>query len=310
MTSKMATTELFPSQPSARSGQKKGRLPWRAALLVLAATVLAACSALSTGYNNAPTLITWWADSYFDLDGDQEAQLKDRLRNLRAWHRTQLPDYARVFGETQNRLARTVEVSDVAWLFDESEKRLRRLVAQAAPDAADLALSLRRENLVALENKFAKINAEFEKEYISAPLEKRQDKRFERILKEAERWYGDFSSEQQGKMRVMSDLLPANFPLVLEDRKRRQGELLLILNAAVDKTASREEIAGRLNRWATAYEQGRHPAYREYAARYKLETQKMFAAIANLATPEQRETARRNVQQYMEEFKTLAVASN
>jgi len=302
-------------QTNTQSGQKNGR--WGAIsaglgrLLVIATLLsLTACNALTTSYNNAPTLITWWADSYLDLDGDQDALLKDSLRGLRAWHRTQLPDYARVFAELQNRFKSQVAPADVDWLYDQSEKRMRKLVERAAPIAAELATRLRPENIAALEKKLAKNNARYEKDYISAPLEDRQDKRYEKVLTEAERWYGSFSSEQQARIRELSNALPASYPLVLADRRRRQAELVAILNMALARSAPQDEIARRLSHWATDFDQGGTPAYRDFVLRYKTAAEKMFAAIANLATPEQRETAARNVQKYMDDFNNLALATN
>ena len=300
-------------QPTAQSGQKNGGLrvagAWRGLFIALLALGLGACNTVSLSYNNAPTLLTWWADSYFDLDGEQEGALKDSVRALRVWHRTQLPEYARALAEVQNRVGRPVETADVAWLFDESQKQMRRLVEHAAPDAAVLAGRLRADNIAALQKKMDKKNAEFADDYINASLEKRQDKRYERVLAEAERWYGSFNREQKKKIRAMTDALPANYPLVLEDRRRRQAELVVILTAAVDKTMPTPEIARRLARWAD-FEQGRTPEYQQYAGRYKVEMEKLFAGVANLASSEQRETAMKNVAGYMDEFNALALAGN
>ena len=204
---------------------------------------------------------------------------------------------------------RLSETADVAWLFDESSRQMRRLIEHAAPEAAVLAGRLRPDNIAALQKKMAKKNAEFEDDYITAPLEKRQDKRYERVLSEAERWYGSFDREQKKKIRAMTDSLPGNYPLVLEDRRRRQSDLVVILSAAVDKSAPAPVTARRLARWAD-FEQGRTPEYQQYAARYKREMEKLFAGIANLASAEQRETAMKNVAGYMDQFNALAVAGN
>jgi hypothetical protein len=301
-------------QPNTQSGQENdsphSSFAWRRSLLLIAALGLAACNALTTGYNNAPTLLTWMADSYFDLDSDQETLLKERLRSLRAWHRNQLPDYARTLAEAQARLSRQVEPDDVAWLFGESEKRYRALIDHAAPAAAELAGRLRPENIAYLQQKMAKKNAEFEDDYIKGGLDKRQEKRYERMLAEGERIYGSFSREQKARIRELSDALPANYPLVLEDRKRRQAELVAILQGAVDKSVPADETTRRLKTWAGDFERGRHPAYRDFGLRYRAELQKMFATIANLATAEQRQVAVKNVQRYVDDFNNLAVASN
>lgn len=296
--------------PATGAWRAMPRLGWRHLLLLTAAVALAACNALTTSYNNAPTLLTWMADSYFDLDGDQETLLKDSLRTFRQWHRTQLPDYAKMLAEVQNRIARQVGPDDVAWLYEEGEKRYRTLAERAAPAAAELAAHLTHANLAYLEKKFAGKNADYESDYITAPLEKRQDKRYERVLAEAERWYGSFSREQKRKIRELTDALPADYPLVLQDRKRRQAELVAILTMAVDKTAPQDEVTRRLRVWVVDYERGRSPAYRDFGALYRQEAQKMFAAIANLASAEQRVVASANVQKTMDDFVDLALASN
>ena len=330
MTSSHNAVDLPGWQPNTQTGRNSGNLTrgkpsrgaprhawaqracraWQGALLLTALLGLTACSTVVTGYNNAPTLLTWMADSYFDLDSDQETLLKERLRSLRAWHRNQLPDYARALAEAQARLTRQVEPDDVAWLFGESEKRYRALIDHAAPAAAELAGRLRPENIAHLQQKMAKKNAEFEDDFIKADLEKRRDKRYERMLGEAERVYGSFTREQKARIRELSDALPANYPLMLEDRKRRQAELVAILQGAIDKSVPADETTRRLKTWAGDFERGRHPAYREFGLKYRAEVQKMFATIANLTTPDQRQVAVKNVQKYVDDFNNLAVAAN
>lgn len=301
------------AQNNSRSGHKSGRLArfaWRGLLLLATVSALAACNALTTSYNNAPTLLTWMADSYFDLDTDQATLLKNSLGTFRQWHRTQLPDYASMLAEVRTRIARQVEPEDVAWLYDEGEKRMRSLAERAAPAAAELAARLTHANIAHLEDKLAGKNADYERDFITAGAEKRRENRYERVLAQAERWYGSFSREQKQRIRELSDALPADYPLVLEDRKRRQAQLVAILTKAVDKTAPQDQVARELRQWAGDFEAGRSPAFRDFNFRYREAAEKMFADIANLASAEQRQIAGANVQKTMDDFATLAVASN
>ena len=280
------------------------------AIGLLAALLLAACSAVSIGYNNLPTVINWYADSYFDLDVDQESALKERIVALRQWHRaSQLPDYGRFLGEVKARVRGPVSPDDVVWLYAEGQKRYRVLGERLAPDLVDLAFSLTPDNIRHLEHKQAQGVTEYERDYVASSPEKRRERRYERILSEAERWYGSFGDAQRDRIRVLTDALPANYPLVVEDRRRRQRELQTILRAAAERTAPREEVARRLRQWVLDWERGRSPLYREFAARYTAEAQKLFTAIANLATPQQRETAQKRLQNYIDEFATLSAES-
>lgn len=281
-----------------------------AAIGLLAALLLAACSAVSIGYNNLPTVINWYADSYFDLDVDQETALKDRIVALRQWHRTsQLPDYGRLLGEVKGRVRGPVSPDDVAWLYAEVQKRYRVLGERLAPDMVELAFRLTPDNIRHLERKQAQGVTEYERDYIASSPEKRRERRYERILTEAERWYGNFGDAQRDRIRLLTDALPANYPLVVENRKRRQRELQAILRAAAERTAPREEVARRLRQWVIDWEGGRTPVYREFAARYTAQAQKLLAEIANLATPQQRETAQKRLQNYIDEFAALSAES-
>ena len=61
--------------------------------MLATAVFLAGCSAMQLTYNQADTLISWRADSYFDFDPTQKHEFHQRLDRLLAWHRReQLPD--------------------------------------------------------------------------------------------------------------------------------------------------------------------------------------------------------------------------
>ena len=279
---------------------------WLALLLGLA-LLAGGCSTVSVGYNNAPTLINWYADSYFDLDADQETALKERLVAFRRWHRsTQLPDYGRLLAEVKARARGQVGAGDMVWLYAELQKRYRTMAGKLAPDAADLALILTQDNLAHVERKQAQAHLEYTRDFVNAKPEQQREKRLERVLSETERWYGRFSDAQRERIKGLVDGLPANYALVLEDRKRRQGELVAILRSAVDKSASRDQVAQRLHAWMADWERGRAPAYREFAAQYTAAAQKMIADVANLATPQQREAAQRQFQSYIDDIASLA----
>ena len=61
--------------------------------VLIAAALLAGCSAMQLTYNQADVLLSWRADSYFDFDAQQKQEFHRRLERLLVWHRReQLPD--------------------------------------------------------------------------------------------------------------------------------------------------------------------------------------------------------------------------
>jgi len=73
----------------------------RVPLLVLL-FLLGGCSAMQTGYNNAPSLLYWWLDGYVDFNAGQADPVRDSLVSLQAWHRREeLPAYATLLQRLQ-----------------------------------------------------------------------------------------------------------------------------------------------------------------------------------------------------------------
>ena len=65
--------------------------------LLLAACVLASCTALRVGYNHGESVVYWWMNAYLDFDADQQPWVRKRIGELLAWHRrTQLKDQAAI----------------------------------------------------------------------------------------------------------------------------------------------------------------------------------------------------------------------
>ena len=52
--------------------------------VLVASLVLGGCSAVRLGYNNGPTVIYWWLDSYFDFDSEQSLRMRNDLQAVQA----------------------------------------------------------------------------------------------------------------------------------------------------------------------------------------------------------------------------------
>ena len=72
----------------------------RAVAALLAAVVLAGCSAVRVAYDHADTYLRWRASSYLDMRGADARELDQRIDAFLDWHRAQaLPSYARLSEE-------------------------------------------------------------------------------------------------------------------------------------------------------------------------------------------------------------------
>ena len=267
----------------------------------------AGCSTINVAYTAGPTVLAFMADGYLDLDSDQSNLLKGRILAVREWNRsTQMADYARFLGEVRDKAKGNVTPEDVAASVAEARKRWGVMAEHVAGEIADMTPQLTAANIAAMKKKIDKRNAEYTKETVEATPEKQRERRFERIKEESERWYGSLDDAQLERIRGWVAALPVNYPLAIEDRRRRQREFVAILEAAVSRKTDRAETKQRLQRLLTAWETGRSPAYQAFAAQVMAENLKLAANIINMATPAQRETLNRRAQRWVDDMNALA----
>ncbi len=290
--------------PNSRGAARR----WRGAFLgAIAAALVSACSVVAIGYHFTPSFVYWRLDQALDFEAAQAADVRARLDRLHAWHRhSELADYARFLGEVQARIASPVSAADVTWLHEEVRRRYTRILEAAAADAVEVVLSLRAEQLDALERRFARMSADFTRQRADVGPERAREDMYRHALKTLERWYGAFDDGGRIRLRRLADEIPLDTPMELEDLRRRQRELLAFLRAAVaGKLTAREEIGERLKRFFGRWDEGRTIAYAEYSERNRAALHRFYAEAANLATPEQRERARRELQYYIDEIAAL-----
>ena len=80
--------------------------------VLLASLMLGGCSAVRLGYNNGPSLMYWWLDSYFDFDDGQTRRMRRDLQAAHDWHRkTELPLLANTLKELMEPLKQCYAVA-------------------------------------------------------------------------------------------------------------------------------------------------------------------------------------------------------
>ena len=279
----------------------------RCLVACLLAALASGCSTINIAYTAGPTALSFIADGYLDLDSDQGAALKQRILAVREWDRsTNLAGYAALLAEVRTRVAGRITADDIAWAVAEARKRSHPMAERVAGEVADLAPLLTAENLAAMKKKMERKTADYVKEVVRATPEKQRERRFESVTKETERWYGGLDDQQQERIRVMVDALPANYTLALENRQRRSAEFLAILTAAVDKSADKNQTRRRMLRLLTDWESIRTTAYQAFAMQYQAASYKLTAEIVNMMTPAQRETAQKRAQRWVTDMTALA----
>lgn len=272
-----------------------------------AAFVLASCSSIQFGYNNADTLLAYSLDGYFGLDDAQQRLARERTRALLDWHRaTQLRGYAALIEGLQAKLAGPVGAADVLAFQDELYARLAVLGERAAPDLAALALALAPAQIERFGAKLAQDTSKARRELVRFAGRESLDERVKRYAERAESWFGRLDARQRALIRDALAAQPDDHAFWMEERERRQRDLLVVL-ARIQRERPDEATAAQ---WLRGYfAQLAMPAEGERAARivaFRQANAALIAQLVNSASDEQRATLLRKLRRYTEDFTALA----
>ncbi|GGX83248.1 hypothetical protein GJV26_13445 [Massilia dura] len=281
---------------------------FRTWFLIALLALLTACSSLKLAYNNGDTLLYWWLDNYVDFDGEQSDQVKKDIDDLFRWHRkTQLQDYVHVMQRAQQQLRGNPTPADLRADYDDIRARTQALLLKAAPDIADLALSLKPEQLAQMEKKFAKNNDKFRRENMKGDREDQNAFRYKKSMEQFELWFGSFSREQKDIIRKASDARPLDNAIWLDERMRRQRSVLALARRIMQEKPTREQAVGQIQ--SLIRESFARLDNSERKAFYEANTEASIGlvhTVIGIATPEQKAHAQKRMQGWINDFNTLA----
>jgi len=276
------------------------------AIAALAALLLA-CSAARIGYNNGEMITYWWLNSYVDFESEQKPWVKSHIDELFAWHRkTQLQQYVKLISRLQRADFSKITKADLLVDYDEGRKSINAIVDRAAPELADLALSLRAEQIDNIREKLDKNNDKFRKDYLRGSVRDRQEFRYKRMMKQARYWFGDFSREQEEKLRALSDARPLNNELQMADRLQSQKELIDMLKKIQAQKPGKEATAQMIRQYITsAMEHFGNRQYQAFFEQSNAANASLVAEMMHMATPKQQRHFINTLQDWVTDFNRL-----
>ena len=275
--------------------------------LGLLIALLAACSSFRFAYNQGDTLLYWWLNAYLDLDSEQADAVKKDIDEVFAWHRkTQLPDYVLVLQKAQRQLTGNPTQADLIADYREIQRRGKDLLLKVAPELADLALTIKPDQIEQMEKKFAKNNKDFRKKFLGDEDDRRKA-RYKKSLDQFEQWFGNFSNAQEHQIRRLSDARPNDSHIWFDERVRRQqmigAVLRKIMHEKPDKEAAtaliRKAITDEFARFESGEKKAVMDSYLDYTTRYTLE-------VIRMTTPQQKAHAHKRIQGWIGDLNVLA----
>jgi hypothetical protein len=287
--------------------------------------LLAGCTALKLGYENLPRLVEWQVDRFLALDADQEALVMRHAKALQRWHRQALlPVYADFLRGVEQEIHAPVSATQVAQWRQTAVSSWAPLAERLAPAVAEVALTLRPEQLAHLDKALAKSNDKAAAEYRPADPAKRQVARYKRLVERTETFLGDTNDAQRKLMRESAAAMSKSEDDWWQARLARQKaivELLtqlstekppladatrrarLVLAGLFDDMDARADGAGERTPQAASPER---QVLRTRVLAASATGDDLTARLLALATPEQRQHLVRRLDGYRQDFHLLA----
>ncbi len=272
---------------------------------------LAGCSALRIGYATAPDLAYWWLDGYVDFDDAQTPRVRDALAQWFTWHRrTQLPDYAALLVRAQAEvLADTTSARVCEWQADVT-RRAHTAFERAAPDAAELMLTLTPQQVRHIERRYTKANDEYRDEYLQPDPARRAAANAKRAVERAETLYGTLDDAQRARLGVTLARSPFDADVWLTERRQRQQDALQMLTRLSREGANRDQAQAALRAYVERLERSPREPYRRYAERLAEFNCASAAALHNSTSPAQRRHAAQKLAGWEGDLRAIAAAGD
>ena len=272
--------------------------------------LVGSCGVVSIAYQQLDNLALWWIKRYTNLDETQTELVKLKLKAWLEWHRTQqLPEYVKWLQSIDERIKSDAPNSEFQAITDGIKQRMQISVLRIVPDMAELAVTLKPQQIRFLAKKFEESNADFNEEYLNYSPEKQRKRRAEKIIERTEYWLGSLDKNQRTEIYRLSDTRNLEHELWLEERISRQKEFLNVLESVQTEGANKEKASVLLKNYFSQQTYSRNNEREQYFVALEKQSVDMTSRIWAIATPGQEAHAHKKLQGWIIEFKKLSSAS-
>lgn len=275
--------------------------------LLFVAAALQGCSAIKYVYGNVQHLGYWYIDGYADFNEDQEPLVKDAIARVHQWHRTQ--ELARIV-ETLQRAEKLatgeITADQMCGLVGELRASVERLSERAEPEIVAIARELKQPQFTHIEQKQARANTEYRKDWIAISATERFEKRTKQLVERSEMIYGDLDERQRALVRQQVERSSFDVRAADAERRRRQQDTLATLKQLSARQMSAEQARPLVKAYFNRMLDSPDPAHREYQKKLMREFCQGLAASHNVTTAQQRQVAVRRLQNYQTSLRELS----
>ncbi|MGI9309769.1 MAG: DUF6279 family lipoprotein [Gammaproteobacteria bacterium] len=275
-------------------------------LIVSLSLFVGGCSSTKLLYNQIDWLTVWYLDDYFDLDSDQEDELRDMVRANLDWHRqTQLPRYAEFLREVelQAQSPVTPEMAEQNYwrVIDFWDDFMLHIV----PDSYRFLTLLSDEQISELFENLEESNQEMYEEYSGQTAEQREANRNRVTIKMVQRFTGKLNKEQ--KLFIAESL--DGMQDASEDWVKNRREWQVQYRHLLESRPPKDEYIAELERLFATPRSADTAEYQERIDHNLEVSFDMTSTLLNDLTDKQRKRMRKRFMNLAEDFDALSAGS-
>jgi len=271
------------------------------------AALLGACSAVQLGYNNLPNVAYWWLDSYIDFNDEQAVLVREDLRRLHAWHRSEeLPRLQATLARIEELAPDNISPQQACTFVPAAFERLNAILVRAEPALVTLAMGLAPEQLAHLQRKYERNNADYRKEWVRLAPAQLREKRFRQFVDRAEKFYGPLEEPQLAALRREVNRSTFDPRRALAERERRQEDLLATLRRIARQPLTIADARALLHGYFERAQAPPDAAQRAAWQSWVDEGCRSFSAMHNATTAVQRQQAVGRLRGFQRDLRELA----
>ena len=286
-------------------------------ICLLTLLTLGACSAIKLAYNQSPDLAYWYFDGYVDFNEVQSRQIKSDLDALQAWHRqTQLPGYIALLQKTQNQIRGEITAPEACLLYADVRRQAITLYQQAEPSFAALVVTLQKDQLDNMQDKFKKTNADFRDDFMEGSAASLRAFRIKQLTKRFENLYGKLDDKQLALLGQVVDRSSFDAGRSYAERLRRQKDAIqtfakasadaeTMADPARKALAARPLLKGLFERSLNSPD----ASYRSYIDNLTNEGCQIFSEVHRSTSAAQRTEAAKTLAGYEKDLRILAAVN-
>ena len=254
--------------------------------------LLSSCSMLRLGYDQGPQLVWWWLDGYVNFSNEQTPHAKEAIRKWFAWHRTtQLPEYAAWLSTLRSQIGDPATPAQICGWSEELRNTIAPALDHTMQLGAPLVPNLGEAQWRSIEQRYAKGNDEFRRDFLQPHAEERLAASIKRIVKRVENIYGSIDEAQHRLIVAGIEASPFDPEAWLAERQRRQHETLLTLRRLAAEQAETEHVIAALRGLIERVQRSNDRDYRAYQVKLTEYNCAFIATVHNSTTPIQRQHA-------------------